>query len=153
MKRHKSLHGLSSEHHHGLFWARKLDLTARNWDESQAIETTGAFLKFWESNLANHFIKEEEILFPVYFQCKREITPAVVEALRQHVVIRSAVIGLRDQFDNGTIRQESLRELAILLNKHVRLEERVLFEEIQENCPEEVLQKLAAFPELQKNSG
>ncbi len=151
MKRHKALHGLSSEHHHGLVWARRLEKAAKEQNsESASKELVDGFLVFWESDLYHHFRKEEDLLFPVYFTCAEGPTDSVMETLRQHVVIRGKIFQLQEAAKSELVSTELLKETSELLNAHVRFEERTLFEEIQENCSEVQLRKLAAFPELQK---
>ncbi len=150
MKRHKALQRLSSEHHIGLVWALQLKKAARQEDKTRHTEITEGFLQFWESELQEHFVKEELYLFPVYYQCSGEVTPAVTETLHQHVIIRSAVFGLQEEAKSGTVSPERLLEISDLLNQHVRFEERTLFEEIQQKCPSELLDKLLSIPSLSR---
>ncbi len=105
------------------------------------------FRDFWESDLKEHFRKEEEILFPLYYNCIGRITETVMETVRQHVRIRSAVLNPAQQAEDQTAK---LKEISVLLREHIRFEERVLFEEIQSGCPEHRLNELLEFPELQK---
>ncbi|MEJ2636517.1 MAG: hemerythrin domain-containing protein [Calditrichia bacterium] len=147
MKRHPALHGLSSEHHHGLVWARRLERTGEIQNPSGIQRLVQEFRDFWESDLKEHFRKEEDILFPLYYNCIGRITEAVMETVRQHVRIRSAVLNLAQQAENQTA---ILKEISVLLSEHIRFEERVLFEEIQIECPDHLLDQLLEFPELQK---
>lgn len=82
----------------------------------------------WEVELQHHFRVEEEILFP-----------AVEPVLASGVIVRELVEQHRALEDligkiaaaSGAGRVELLREFGQLLSKHIRLEERQLFEEIQ----------------------
>ncbi len=150
MKRHKALQGLSSEHHHGLVWARRLGI-AEEKNEADNLSTLAAeFLKFWEADLQLHFRKEEELLFPYYFNCHGSASENVMETLRQHVEIRAAVLNLQNELTAGKVRAEPLLRISGLLNAHVRFEERELFEEIQGNCEDDALGQLLEVPELRK---
>jgi len=150
MKRHKALQRLSSEHHIGLVWALQLKKAAKQEDKTKQSEIADGFLQFWESELQEHFVKEEEYLFPVYYHCSGEITPSVTETLHQHIIIRSAVFRLQEEAKSGNVPPERLLEISDLLNQHVRFEERKLFEEIQEKCASAVLDKLLNIPKLSR---
>ncbi len=151
MKRHQSLHGLSSEHHHGLVWARRLK-TAGGAEPQQAAGTAADFLEFWEKDLQAHFRKEEDVLFPYYYRCRQRTTENMLETLRQHVVIRGEILTLQEEMENNAINPQRLAAIGELLNEHVRFEERELFEEIQENCPEALLKKIGEIEEMRKPS-
>ena len=150
MKRHKALQRLSSEHHNGLVWALQLKKASRQEDQSGQSAIVQGFLQFWESELQEHFVKEELYLFPVYYRCVREIIPAVTQTLHQHVIIRSAVLGLQEEAKSGTVSSKRLLEISDLLNQHVRFEERTLFEEIQRNCLSATLDTLLHVPGLSR---
>jgi quercetin dioxygenase-like cupin family protein len=117
VKRHPSLVALSHEHQHALVHARRL----------RRGEVAG-FGEFFAVDLVRHFRQEEEAVFPLLAQAGVE-PPELVQALLEHQRIRAVA----DQPDAA---------LGELLERHIRLEERVLFETIQRTVPEESLARL-----------
>lgn len=117
MKRHPALVRLSHDHHHTLAWARKL----------RRGESAG-FDEFRREHVARHFREEEELVFPLLTEFCAEPPEALAHALLDHQRIRAA---------------PASPELGELLEAHVRLEERELFELLQEVVPGERLDALA----------
>ena len=117
MKRHPSLVALSHDHQRALVQARQL----------RRGEAAG-FAEFFALELVRHFREEEEIVFPLLARVGVE-PPELLQALLEHQRIR----GRADRPD---------APLGELLERHVRLEERVLFETIQSTVPEELLVRL-----------
>jgi quercetin dioxygenase-like cupin family protein len=119
MKRHPALAHLSRDHHHTLVWARRLKRgDSDGFDE-------------YRRGLARHFREEEERVFPLLAEFCAEPPPVLARALVDHARIRAARAG---------------PELGALLEAHVRLEERELFELLQEVVPDERLAALVAAP-------
>jgi quercetin dioxygenase-like cupin family protein len=114
MKRHPALVPLSHDHQHGLAWAKRLQR-----------EDTDGFIEFFERELVPHFRLEEEVVFPLLVEAGVE-PPELTRALLDHQRIRAAAT-------------RSDAALGDLLEAHIRLEERVLFETIQRTVPEERL--------------
>jgi hemerythrin-like domain-containing protein len=134
MKRHKSLHPLSWDHHHGLAEARRL----RRAENTK--EAARRFVRFWQRSLQNHFREEEEILLPVFAKFTRSDRAEIVETLAQHVEIRRRVDELTDRLAIGAIiNSDSLLEIASLLERHIRFEENELFPAIETTVTEEEL--------------
>jgi quercetin dioxygenase-like cupin family protein len=106
MKRHPALVPLSHDHHHTLVAARAL----RRGDPSRLLEL--------RPELERHFREEEELVFPLLGHLEPP-PPALAEACVQHAQIRARL-------------DEPDAELGELLEAHVRLEEQVLFELVQE---------------------
>jgi quercetin dioxygenase-like cupin family protein len=119
VKRHPALVHLSHDHHHTLAWARRL----------KEGETEG-FDEF-RRGLARHFREEEERVFPLLAEFCAEPPEVLARALVDHAVIRATPPG---------------PELGALLEAHVRLEERELFELMQEVVPSERLDRLVVRP-------
>src|SRR3954451_13639734 len=112
MKRHPALVHLSRDHHHTLVWARRL----------QRGETDG--FDEYRRGLTRHFREEEERVFPLLAEFCPEPPDVLGRALVDHARIRATPAG---------------PELGALLEAHVRLEERELFELLQEVVPDERL--------------
>ena len=117
MRRHPALVALSHDHHHALVHARRL----REGDDS-------GFAEFFARDLVRHFRQEEEVVFPLLAEVGDE-PPELAQALLEHARIRA-------------LARRPGPELGELLDAHVRLEERVLFETIQRTVPEERLAEL-----------
>jgi len=119
MKRHPALVHLSRDHHHTLVWARRL----------RRGETAG--FDGYRRELARHFREEEERVFPLLAEFCVEPPDVLARALVDHARIRATAAG---------------SELGTLLEAHVRLEERELFELLQEVVPGERLAALVPRP-------
>lgn len=140
MKRHPALVPLSRQHHDGLalgvFIERGLVTTG---DPAVGERLRRQALDLWELELSGHFKVEEEILFPAVRDAIG--TPEVVDELvREHDELRT---------DFGTLARsgaerlpERLLSLRQRLVRHIRKEERVLFEAVQESVDEGALAEL-----------
>ncbi|MEW6209618.1 MAG: hemerythrin domain-containing protein [Acidobacteriota bacterium] len=134
MKRHKSLHPLSWDHHHALAEARRLR------QSENAREAARHFIEFWQRSLQDHFREEEEILLPVFARFTRPDRAEIVETLSQHVVIRRKITRMIDRLSSGAvIDSASLEEIASALEQHIRFEENELFPAIEATVAEEEL--------------
>lgn len=142
MKRHRSLIPFSHDHHEALVAARRL---RRGADGPEPTEAAATFLAFFASSAVPHFREEEELLFP----CVADVIEArepVTQALLEHQRLHAAAAHLREIVAKGSAEPagaERMRELATLLEEHVRFEERRLFPLIETLLPEERLTRLA----------
>ncbi len=137
MKRHKSLHPLSWDHHHALVEARHLRLA-----ENER-EAAHRFIEFWQQSLQNHFREEEEILLPLFARFTQSDRAEIVETLSQHVAIRRRIEEVIEHLSSGAmIDAASLRELASALESHIRFEENELFPAIESAVAEEELWRM-----------
>jgi mannose-6-phosphate isomerase-like protein (cupin superfamily) len=117
VKRHPSLVSLSHDHERALVQAQKL----------RRGEVDG-FAEFFALDLVGHFRLEEERVFPLLAEMG-VAPPELVQALLEHQRIRAAA-----SRPDGALGE--------LLESHIRLEERVLFETIQRVVPDERLAAL-----------
>lgn len=145
MKRHPNLAGLSDDHHQGLVNALRLKRSAAG-EGTEPLKAARDFLDFWREHTRIHFRKEEEALLPVVARYGGGLLEAkpVVEMLIQHASIRGLVMELHEEVSSGEIRVETLRELGVSLEAHIRLEERVVFPLIEENLPECALREFTS---------
>lgn len=134
MKRSRALTSLSRDHHQALVIAQKL----RRADAAGAEEARTAFLAYWSEHGAEHFRREEEILFPAYAAYGDPHNALLLEALGDHVAIRQRAARLT----NGPALDE-LHDLGARLAAHVRLEERELFPMIERVMPPDELLTVA----------
>lgn len=129
MKRHKSLIPLSQDHHNGLMLAQLIKNGAPNYKGLPVdIEGKINFVnKSWEKELKFHFQNEEKILFPAIIGKSQEIDNLVEDLKKEHEQIRILISKLSNQEN----REDILDKLGKLLEKHIRKEERVLFQKLQ----------------------
>jgi quercetin dioxygenase-like cupin family protein len=127
VKRHPALVPLSHDHHHTLARARELRRAAAGDDAARA-QASARFALGFALEIARHFREEEELVFPL-LAGQEAAQDVLARAALQHARIRQLV----------GAGGEELEELADLLEAHVRLEERALFELLQELVPEERL--------------
>lgn len=142
IKRHEAIAPLSRHHHHVLVMSlkiSKLGLTP-SLDEVKALQEE--IKSLWETGGQAHFREEEEILLPAYARYAPINQQVIIEMLLEHVEIRSLMSAI-DQKQGNVI--EDIRKLGIMLEQHVRKEERVVFPMIEAALPEEVLQELKPY--------
>jgi hemerythrin-like domain-containing protein len=142
IKRHESLYPLSHHHHHALFLALKLKKIGTEKSELTVSELKNELKYFWEKNGNKHFQDEEEILLPTFATYTSIEKPEIIEMLLEHVMIRSHIHQILTS-ENDEV--ELMNDLGILLDNHIRKEERVIFPMIEEALPEDELTKLKPY--------
>jgi hemerythrin-like domain-containing protein len=134
LKRHPALVPLSHDHHQGLMVAQRLK---RGDTAYRSVATIRESLQLlWSEELEEHFRQEEEVLFSLP-GFPEEVQAMISRALEDHRRMRALIEGCSDE-DAG----ETGREVGLLLEAHIRFEERELFPMIQEVLGEERLQEL-----------
>lgn len=140
MKRHPSLIKLSKDHHDGLILAQMIKKNTPAYKGMPA-DTNGKreyVLTFWDKELNLHFQQEEKILLPVVQGKDDKLDKLCNQMIDEHRVIESLVEKLKSGIEN----ENTLNELGAALDKHIRMEERELFERIQEVLDEKTLNEL-----------
>ena len=140
MKRHATLAPLSRDHRRELVQARRV-LTAAAGDADERLAAADAYIASFFSETVAHFRREEEELFPLYVRHAGS-TPLLERVLREHMQLHGLAHTLRSEIAASDVTPETLRELGDLLQEHVRIEERELFEEIQRLVPAAELAQL-----------
>jgi mannose-6-phosphate isomerase-like protein (cupin superfamily) len=130
VKRHPALVPLSHDHHHTLVRARELRRAA-DGDAAARDEAARAFLRHYALHVVRHFREEEELVFPLLPLEPPELDRVLVEHQRIRALVRRLEAADREP--------ETLAGLGELLDAHIRLEERVVFELVQERVPAESL--------------
>ena len=132
--RHSTLQPLSRQHHQGLIVSLLLEKGLKK--NASLKEMRDFILQFWEDELRQHFEKEDLLFLPL-----ADTYPQLIEHLTQlkneHQEIRMLIQKL-----NNEIRSEQLETITSFSNnleKHIRFEERQLFNIIQETLPENEL--------------
>jgi iron-sulfur cluster repair protein YtfE (RIC family) len=130
-KRHETLQPLSREHHHGLLLCWKI---REGLKRKVALERIKVYTDwFWETYLENHFESEEKFLFPILGNDNKLIKKALSEHRR-----------LRRLFNEKANIQKAIVLIEEELEGHIRFEERVLFNEIQNTATKSQLEVIYA---------
>lgn len=126
MKRHNSIAPLSRDHHIGLLCCWKIRQGIKKAIEIERLRVY--ILYFWSTHLAEHFREEEELLLS---DAKDELC---IQAVQEHQQLKLLV---------GKIESvaviEDIMAFAVLLNAHIRFEERVVFPYLEESIKENEL--------------
>ncbi len=128
MKRHKSLHGLSSDHHRALLLSRDGRGAA---ERGEAALFAPRLRREFDEELEPHVRIEEEVLLPAL-----ELAGAAELARRtreEHRALRALAL------EAGRGDAAALAQLSNALAAHVRFEEDVLFAACEERLPESLL--------------
>ena len=140
MKRHAALVPLSRQHHDGLALCVFIGRDLRGGAGPAVLERLrNQALDAWRLELSGHFAVEEKVLFPQV----RDLIPvpeAVDRLVREHDDIRTEIALLEEA--RGRELEARLRSLRERLVAHIRFEERVLFEAVQNSVGEEMLEDL-----------
>jgi hemerythrin-like domain-containing protein len=138
VKRHPALIPLSHDHHHGLSEARRLRRASTADDAARRVAVE-RFLRFYGDETVGHFSVEEELVFPLLVGCGEPAEQLVVKALLEHQRIRSMAAGLEAAHATGDADPSLMRQLAELLENHIRFEERQLFPVLEQSVSDSTL--------------
>lgn len=137
MKRHKALILLSHDHHRGLLLAQLLKKNAPSY-KGLPKDPAGKMnyaIEAFESDLIIHFKDEEEILFPLLRNKTSELDKLIDELLDEHKKIEDGISSLNKADD----LVDDLDKVGIILENHIRKEERILFQKAQSVLSEAIL--------------
>jgi hemerythrin-like domain-containing protein len=136
MLRNKNLVALSRQHHHVLALCVRLD-RALQAGPVDAEAWQSEIVQHFEQEVSVHFTAEEAELFPVAARFE-ELKPLVDELLAEHELLRVLIAGAASR----SLDTVSLAEFGDRFAKHIRKEERQLFEGMQRVMSEEQLDAL-----------
>lgn len=141
MRRHESLIPLSHDHHHGLVLAQLIKKGAPVYEKlPKTLEEKIEYTKnFYKNDLTYHFYEEEKILYPFVKNKNNELDNVFIEIFNEHSEITSLVNQLESSSDK---QEEILNKLGLLLETHIRKEERELFPAIQKTLTTDQLDRL-----------
>lgn len=130
LKRHAALQPLSRQHHFGLLFSWKL---RKGFAKDIEISRLQRYAKwFFETEIEPHFDDEEKYVFSI-MESGNEL---VERALKEHRRIKRLFNDTEDPL-------KSLHQLEEELDAHIRFEERILFNVVQNVATEEQLAKIA----------
>lgn len=132
LKRNEILAKLSRDHHLALLMAQVLKTNGPAYaGTTRDAESRKKYVEeFFQDNLKKHFETEEQIVFPMSEGLTDEIKILQTQLKEEHEQMRSAIVNLA----TANNLEEELNLLGILLDRHVRTEERQLFEMIQKSA-------------------
>lgn len=132
IKRHNALIPISREHHFGLLLSWKIRVGLKKDIDPERIIKYCKW--FYENNLLHHFKIEEQYIYPILGNSH----PLIIQALSEHrsieYLIKHAHTDLKD----------ALNTLEKTLDAHIRLEERNIFNIIQDIATEAQLKLIEA---------
>lgn len=142
IKRSKAFVQFSKEHHFGLLqvWQIRQDLT----NEVPAELISRYVLDFFNKDLRDHFKKEEDYLFrklPVGDLLREQ-------AEKEHRQLYTLI----DSISQNRTDKQLLLQFAGFLESHIRFEERILFNHLQETMTEEELKRLLLEMDSEKEN-
>lgn len=140
MKRHKSLIRLSKEHHDGLILAQMIKKGAPQYkgmpsDSAGKKEYT---INFFHNYLIKHFDDEENILMKNLQGKDSVLDELFKQMINEHIEIKILIEKIKSEKNY----ENYLDELGYKLESHIRMEERELFERIQNVIDEKTLNAL-----------
>ena len=132
--RHQSLVSFSKDHHFGLLLVWKIRQGLANAISPERISNYVLF--FFNEDLRQHFSDEEKLLF-----CKLDSEDVLrKQAETDHETIYHLIEDIRQNMSDTQL----LNKLAVILEKHIRFEEREFFQHLQHKIAAEVLAGIAA---------
>ena len=127
LKRAASLIPLSKDHHQALLLSWKIKTGFAKGVSASRIKTYTDW--FYKTHLLPHFEIEEKHIFPIL----GNENPLIQQALAEH---KSLLL----LFNDTLAIETSLQQIQVELEKHIRFEERILFNEIQKTATNEELE-------------
>ena len=137
IKRDENLKPFSREHHHGLLLSWKIKTGFNKNIEIDRIKKYADW--FYLNHLNPHFIAEEKYLFPIL----GNDNDLIKRALSEHQ-------NLRKLFESTSDIANNLHQIETDLNQHIRFEERILFNEIQDIASTEQLKAIQEIHQEEK---
>ena len=140
MKRHESLISLSREHHGALILAQLLKKDApiyKGLPTTPEDKSTYA-VEFYKAELEKHFEEEEDLVIKKIRGINSALDQVADEIIAEHVALRALFQDLHP--GDGLVAK--LNETGVVLEKHIRKEERLFFPMIQELCDEKILEEI-----------
>lgn len=142
LKRNEVLAILSRDHHLALLMAQVLKTNGpKYFGTERDAESRKTYVQdFYNEKLKEHLRQEEEILFPMAETLSEEIKILQQELIAEHRQMEEIILTL----DSSSQLEKVLNELGLLLDAHVRKEERQLFQLIQQHATEQWFATLKA---------
>lgn len=124
--RHDAIAPLSRDHYVGLVQARHLIKSVEGEDAARR-RIVAEFVDVWDREIVEHFRDEERLLLPLMKAADQK------HMMAEHEQIAELADRVRDQRRQVAPDASLLKELGELLDRHIRWEERELFDRLQED--------------------
>ncbi|MFZ1518548.1 MAG: hemerythrin domain-containing protein [Ignavibacteriaceae bacterium] len=137
MKRHPALIPLSQDHHQALLLAMILKKNAPKINNlpTDLLGKMNYAKKMYDDELEQHFRDEEQFVFPFLINKDPELDELLNEIIEEHIILKEKIFSL---YDSPKL-SDQLNEIGVVLENHVRKEERILFEKAQQILSDEEL--------------
>ncbi len=132
IKRHSAIVSFSKDHHFGLLLVWKIRQGLKSSADPERI--SNYVLYFFEEDLDKHFRDEEDLLFSKL--------PASDALRRQAEAEHRSILQLIEGIKENKQSKDLLMKIADELERHIRFEERELFNHLQRNLSEEELETI-----------
>ena len=129
LKRNDALRAVSRDHHQALLLCFKIKKGFSKGISADRIKKYSDW--FYKNHILDHFELEEKYMFPVLGSENKLIR----QALQEHQLLSKL-------FTDELHVEDSLKQISTELEKHIRFEERILFEEIQKAATRQQLEKI-----------
>ncbi len=141
MKRHPGLVPLSHDHRQILFTAQLLKYgVTRYKDAPTSVPEKLAYARqAATTQILPHIEREELLLFPAITTYDSEVDALIGTLQAEHRRIAALCTVLADEQHDPALIEAQLDELGILLETHVRTEERHLFQRLQQVLPDQAI--------------
>ena len=133
LKRHQAIVSFSKDHHVGLLLVWKIRQGLNKAVSAERISNYASL--FFKEDLEKHFREEEQLLF-----CKLPVDDIF---RKQAEADHQAIYELVASFEENKNDTGLLKQMADLLENHIRFEERVLFNHLQNNVKADDLEVIA----------
>lgn len=140
IKRHSAIVKFSQEHHFGLLLVWKIREGIKKMVATERLSSYAQFI--FENNLKQHFREEEALLFVKL----KDNDPLKQRATGEHQLIYQLIEKIKTDGNNLQV----IVDFADLLDKHIRFEERELFQTLQNDLSEAELNEIAALHSTEK---
>src|SRR5690606_3548838 len=137
IKRHRAIQPLSRDHHHSLLLSWKIRTGFSKGIAPERIKRYADW--FFVHHVRPHFEIEEQYMFPILGPQNESVKRAISEHRR-----------LTRLFNEADGISKSLSLIEEELERHIRFEERILFNEIQQAATEAQLKKVAEMHDDEK---
>ena len=139
MKRHEAIAPLSRDHHGSLILAQLLKINAPKYPglPDNAKDKAGYAQQQFEAHIKQHFHLEEMML-----EKAKNIHPSIKNIAEEIKTEHNQLSGLFQSLDTANDLEDKMNTLAVVLEKHIRKEERILFPLLQQHCSEALLQEI-----------
>ena len=150
MKRHPSFIPFSHDHRRALFLAQVIRSSGPGHPgyPSDTESRKNYALSFYNSGLAEHFRQEEELLLPLAGQYGVTTDNLLTRMKQEHETLAALFSELSTA--TGEAAAKLMDDTGTLLEKHIRMEERELFEILQKVLDESQLEKIAKYLQMEK---